>query len=357
MNYPLLKIFAGADALAHIRENGLTSTDISMVLGASGGPKWLSLYAMDRYLLSEWFADRTTPLDVLGTSAGAWRMACYAQKGSVAAIERFFNEYISQQYSDNPSPKEVADMIGQSLDALLGESGEEEILNNTQVRYHTIVTRCRGLAGVEQKQAQTLGLVGAMTANVFARSAMRPWVQRTLFHHPDDLPHIEHFPYFPAVKVAFTAENLRPAMLATGSVPLMIRGVKNIPGAPRGTYRDGGITDYQFDLPVLPETGFVLYPHYFAKAPKGGWFDKRLRWRSVSREHYRRTIIIAPSWEFAATLPNGRIPDLDDFFEFKYPERRQCWDIATRECERLGDALAEIDQNQRWAEVAEPLPW
>ena len=56
-----LKIFAGPEALAHIRNHGLSAADIRMVLGASGGPKWLSLAAIDRYLLSEWFAGRTEP--------------------------------------------------------------------------------------------------------------------------------------------------------------------------------------------------------------------------------------------------------------------------------------------------------
>lgn len=357
MNHSLLKVFAGSDALAHIRENGLCSQDIQMILAASGGPKWLSLYAMDRYFLQYWFHDRKEPLDLLGTSAGSWRMACYAQREPLKAIKRFFDEYLEQQYSDKPSAQEVAGIIAQSLDAILGEKGAEDIISNTVVRYHTIVTRCRGLAAVEQKQLQMLGFLGAMTANVFARSAMRPWIQRTLFHHPAGLPHIEHFPYFPPARVPLSEDNLRQAMLATGSVPIVIQGVRNIPGAPKGTYRDGGITDYQFDLPVLPEEGFVLYPHYFAKSPTGGWFDKRLRWRTVSREHYRRTIIIAPSWEFAATLPGGRIPDMEDFYEFKYAERRQRWDIAVKACEQLAEELAEIDQSQRWAEVAEPLPW
>ena len=35
-----LSIFAGAEALQHIRDHGLSADDIEMVLGASGGPKW-----------------------------------------------------------------------------------------------------------------------------------------------------------------------------------------------------------------------------------------------------------------------------------------------------------------------------
>lgn len=353
---PPLKIFAGAEALSHIRANGLTADDIEMVLGASGGPKWLSLAAIDRYLLTHWFAERKQPLHVLGTSAGAWRMACYAQKDPLQAHARLLEAYAGQNYSDKPTAQEVAAGCRHILSEVLGEDGVQAIINNPVVRYHTLVARCRGLAAADQKHLQTLGMAAAMAANLISRSAMRPLIERTFFHHPQKPP-IDHFPHLPAAHVPLNQHNLEPALLATGAIPLVISGIKNIPGAARGTYRDGGITDYQFDLPVMPEKGFVLYPHYFAQAPKGGWFDKKLRWRTVSREYYKRTIIIAPSWEFAATLPGGRIPDLQDFYDYQYPERRQRWNNALAQCEKLAECLADIDQNNRWADIAEPLPW
>ncbi|WP_221793095.1 patatin-like phospholipase family protein [Oceanobacter mangrovi] len=354
-NLPL-KVFAGAEALQHIRDHGLQPDDIKMILGASGGPKWLSLASMDRYLLSEWFADRTEPLHLLGTSAGGWRMSCYAQQDPLAAHARFQEAYVEQQYSAKPTPGEVAAECRRILEILLGDTGLDEILHNPVMRYNTLVTRCRGLTGSDTKWVQTAGWLGAIGANLISRKAMRPWVDRVLFHHPHKPP-IDHFPHLPAQHVALTKENLHQAILATGAIPLVISGIRDIHGAPQGTYRDGGITDYQFDLPVLPEDGFVLYPHYFAKAPKGGWFDKKLHWRTVSREHYRKTIIIAPSWEFAATLPGGRIPDLDDFYDFDTQTRKQRWRTALASCEVLGDALDHIHSQQRWADVAEPLPW
>ncbi|MDK2778099.1 MAG: patatin-like phospholipase family protein [Pseudomonadota bacterium] len=354
---PALTVFAGAEALEHIRNHGLQPDDIDMVLGASGGPKWLSLAAIDRYLISEWFSQRRRPLHLLGTSAGGWRLACYAQNDPLAAHARFQEAYMGQNYSAKPSAQEVGGECRHILSEILGTDGIAEIIHHPVMRYNTLVTRCRGLGASENKVLQGLGMAGAMTSNLIARSAMRPWVERVFFHHPQKPP-IDHFPHLPARHVALTEENLAPAILATGAIPLAISGVHNIPGAPRGAYRDGGITDYQFDLPVLPEQGFVLYPHYFAKAPIGGWFDKKLKWRASSRDYYRRTIIIAPSWEFAATLPGGRIPDLDDFYAYPdYQQRRRRWDIAAAACEQLADELADIHANQRWAEVAAPLPW
>lgn len=354
-NLPI-KIFAGDEALAHIRQHGLMPNDIKMVLGASGGPKWLCLAAIDRYLLTHWFANRTQPLHVLGTSAGGWRLSCYAQNNALSAHARFLEAYISQQYSDKPTPDEVAAECNRMLNLTLGPRGLEEILTHPFVRYHTVATRCRGWTGSHRKIVQGAGWIAAMTANAVSSSAMSPWVERVLFHHPD-APPIDHFPDVATHQVTLTPDNLHQAILATGAIPMVISGIQGIAGAPGGTYRDGGITDYQFNLPVLPDAGFVLYPHYFAKAPKGCWFDKRLSWRRAAKNHYRRTIMITPSWEFAATLPGGRIPDLDDFYDHRYPERRQRWETALNACEVLAEALEDIHTHQRWADVAEPLPW
>ena len=251
-NLPL-KVFAGVEALQHIRDHGLQPDDIQVVLGASGGPKWLALAAMDRYLLSEWFKHRTEPLHLLGTSAGAWRLSCFARNEPLAAHQRFLEAYVSQRYSAKPTPLEVAAECRRMLDLALGEQGISEILEHPFMRYHTLVTRCRGLTASDTRWLQTAGWLGAIGANLLSR--------------------------------------------------------------------------------------------------------KRLHWRTASREHYRRTIIVAPSWEFAATLPGGRIPDLDDFYDFDYPQRCLRWEQALAACEALADALDRIHSQQRWAEIAEPLPW
>lgn len=352
-----LSIYAGADALQHIQKNGLTKDDVGMMLGASGGPKWLVLASLDRYLMGKWFADRKEPLHLLGTSAGAWRLSCYAQNDPIAALARLEEAYLSQQYPDKATRAEISQVIESILDHTLGETGGQEIVNNPIMRYHNIVTRCKGLGAFENGVLQATSMLGAFIGNLATPGAMRPFVERVLFHHPE-LPPVVSFPDFPARKVVLTEKNIKQAILASGSIPIIFSGVKNIPGAPMGMYRDGGITDYQFNLPVMPKNGIVLYPHYSATPPKAVWFDKKLKRRVATKEHYKRTVIIAPSHEFVATLPGGKIPDRQDVFDFpEYSVRRKRWDTVMKECERLADEFAEIDQKQSWAEVAQPLPW
>jgi len=351
-----LKIFAGKEALAHIKRNGLASDQIAVILAASGGPKWLALASIDRFLLEEWFRFRQRPLHLLGTSAGAWRMACYAQNDALAAHARFQKSYLAQKYSDRPGQREIAMKCRHILSVMLGKNGGREIVNHPAMRYHTIVSRCRGPAAIDDRFPQTLGILAAMLSNVVSPAFMRPFIERFLFHHPKRPP-IDFFPHLPVHRIPLTEKNVDNVLLATGAVPMVISGIKRIHGAPDGTYRDGALTDYHFDLPVLPREGFVLYPHFSPQPPIPGWFDKRLPWRKASRENYRRTIILSPSREFISTLPGGRVPDRSDFYAFKYSERRRRWERVLSACEQLGEALSDIDSRKQWASAAEPLQW
>ena len=55
-----LSIQAGPDALALIRDEGLRPERVRIVPAASGGPKWLVLSALDRYLFGTFLAGGQT---------------------------------------------------------------------------------------------------------------------------------------------------------------------------------------------------------------------------------------------------------------------------------------------------------
>jgi hypothetical protein len=68
---------------------------------------------------------------------------------------------------------------------------------------------------------------------------------------------------FRSRQVLLDAANLAPAILASCSIPFWLDAVHDVPGAPRGAYWDGGITDYHLHLPYAGMTeGLVLYPHF-----------------------------------------------------------------------------------------------
>ena len=108
-----LTLLAGPRALAIIRERGLRAEDVDVMPGASGGAKWLAIAGLDRYLARDFFSEpRERPMHLIGSSIGAWRMACYSQRDPLAAFARGHDGYIhGQRYTPKPSTKEVSTVM------------------------------------------------------------------------------------------------------------------------------------------------------------------------------------------------------------------------------------------------------
>lgn len=348
-----LTLLAGPDALKWIREKGLRADDIDVLPGASGGPKWLVLAGLDRVLFGEFFQRRTRPLHLIGSSIGSWRLSCLAQSNPVAALERMEAAYVEQRYPPRPPPSLVSTTSSRILDSMLGPEGVEQILSHPWARLHVVTALCRGLSAVEHPRIQMLGLALAAMTNLVSRSTLGFHMERVIFHSAGDTSPFAGLKDLPSVHVPLTRENLRPALLASGSIPMVLSGVR-IPGTRPGVYRDGGIIDYHLDLDFGPGEGLVLYPHFYPYVVPG-WFDKSLRWRRAKPLNFRRALILAPSPEFVASLPSGRIPDRDDFVRLSDDERLRAWRQVLSEGRRLGDEFWELLSTGRLAEHVRPL--
>lgn len=348
-----LTLQAGPDALRHLRERGLRVDDVDVVPGASGGPKWLVLEGLDRVLFGEFFQKRTRPLHLIGSSIGSWRLACLAMKDPVAALERFRHAYLAQSYPPNTPPERVSAESVRILHALLGETGIEEILTHPWARLHVITARCRGLLAKENPRVQMAGLALAALGNLVSRRTLAWSLERVIFHSAGDTSPFAGLKDLPTVHEPLTRENLAPAILASGAIPLVLSGVK-IPGAGVGVFRDGGVVDYHLDLDFGAGEGLVLYPHFYPHVVPG-WFDKSLRWRRGTAVNFRRVLLISPSREHLASLPGGRIPDRKDFARLSDAERLTAWNKVLEEGRRMGDELRELLASGRIAEHVRPL--
>lgn len=341
-----LQIRAGREAWLHIQEQGLKPADIGLLMGASGGPKWFILQGLDRYLFGDFFGRREQPLDMLGTSAGAWRFASLGQRDPVAASDLFCRLYSHQTYSEKPDVTEITDEARKLLHEYIPDDAVNEILTQDKFRHHFIVTRCRGLAAKEGR-SQLLGLLGSAAANAINRRWLGRFYDRVIFHHPkSDAAFTQGWNEFPTHHVELSKANFKSALLATGSIPMVIEGVRDIPGAPPGIYRDGGITDYHFDVDLSAVNGLVLYPHFHQEVVPG-WFDKSLKWRRTQGKIWPKVILMTPTDEFIRALPYGKIPDRKDFSNLSAAERLKYWQQAVEQGKRMADQLHEwIETNQ-----------
>lgn len=322
-----VEVRAGKQAFQHIQEQGLQPDDIQLMLGASGGPKWFILQGFDNFLFGDYFKRRATPLNLLGTSAGAWRFASLGQADPVTASRQFSELYRATVYSAKPDVEEITDKAIELLQTYVSDEAVDQILSQTDYRHHMIVARSKGIAALENRFAQGLGLVAAATANIVKRKYLGHHFDRVVFHHPASKPLGKSWNDLPTRHVELTHDNFRHALLATGSIPMVLAGVKDIPGAPKGMYRDGGVTDYHFDLDLSEQQGLILYPH-FQREVIPGWFDKKLNRRSTG-VLWPQMINIVPTQEFIDRLPYGKIPDRNDFANLDPGARQAYWQKAT----------------------------
>jgi hypothetical protein len=334
----MLDIYCGENALKTIQEQGFKQELFTTMLGASGGPKWFTLFGLDKFLFGEYFKDRTAELNLVGSSAGAFRFAALSQQDPVAALTRLATLYSQTQYSKNADAKEITEKALRLLEEVLGQNGCDEIINNPVFKAHFIVAKCRGLTAFEHKFSLMLGLVASMAYNQVDRGLLAKQYQRYVYHHPQSQLKIDDSFNFNTQYQALSNKNLAPALLASGSIPIVMEGIKDIAGSANGMYRDGGIIDYHFDVDITPASGLTLYPH-FSSTPKAGWFDKNLS-RKVNANHYKNTVMLVPSDEFIARLPYAKIPDRKDFTELDASARLTYWQAVLKESEVLADEFS-----------------
>jgi len=361
----MLEIYAGKNALKTIQDHGFKQELFTNFLGASGGPKWFILFGLDKYLFGDFFKGRNTELNLIGSSAGAFRAACLTQNNPVQAIERLAFTYANTAYSAKPTPQEISAHAVTIVDVLFGEDGANEVINNKIFKAHFLVAKCHGLTAFDNKIMQGAGLINSMLLNKISRKLLSKQYQRHIFKHPSSNLVINDPYNFSNVYQTLTPDNIKNAILASGSIPMVMSGIKHIDGAEKGTYRDGGIIDYHFDFSLANEgknqindtqssQALTLYPH-FSSEPKAGWFDKNST-RKVLTASYDNTVLLAPSKKFIQSLPFNKIPDRTDFTKLDTATRIKYWEKVLEETDKLAECFNEFVVTQDIAKIREFQP-
>ena len=348
-----LVLRAGPTARKMLQEDGFDPANVDMVVAASGGPKWQVLSGLDRVLFPLLRnVQRSSPLDLVASSIGSWRMACLAHDDPSGAIARFEEIYLDQHYSAKPSTDEITAEAERLLDALLGKQGANEI-TNSWARLHVIVARCKGLLKSESPAVQMAGLGLFAAGNVISRRTLGWHVERVILAADIAASPFRTLSDLPTRHAPLDAGNAREALLASGAIPLVFKG-REIPHAPGGIYRDGGLIDYHPAFDFGSEEGLVLYPHFYDEIIPG-WFDKKLPWRRGGGRNFDRVLMLAPSDEFIAALPGGHVPDRKDFYTHDDATRERNWRGVLDASRRLGDDFLELVEQGGWQDRLKPF--
>ncbi len=364
-----LRLYAGPAARQHLVRQGLSPADVSCIPAAAGGPKGLMLGRLDRFLFTEWLPRSNQPIDLVGASIGAWRMATACLTDSGAAFARLEHDYIAQHYELAPGEKRppahrVSEQFADNLKRFYG-GRLTEVLHHPRYRLHIITSRGRHMLAHPGNVRMPVGYAGAFVSNAVHRKALGAWLQRVVFSNPVAASGVasaqaQPLPFttddLSTRHVVLTQANFMAALQASCSIPFVLSPVVGIPGAPFGCYWDGGITDYHLHMryatPAGRQPGLVLYPH-FQQAVVPGWLDKALAWRHPATAALSHMLVLAPNPEWVATLPNGKLPDRTDFTRYSrdFDTRSRLWHAAVAASQQLADEFAQWLDNPDMGQV------
>jgi hypothetical protein len=350
-----LQVHAGPAACALLRERGLRPQDVRAIPAAAGGAKGITLNPLDRFIFGQWLAAAPQTVHLLGASIGAWRMAAATLPNADDELAQLAEDYITQRYDhapgQMPKPGVISQAFGQKIDQRLGQRAAQ-VLAHPRWRLHVFTSRGRHVLRRQGRLRTPLGYVGAFMANAVHRRALAWFIDRVVFSDPrDPLP----FPLadFRTHRVALSAANLTPAVLASCSIPFWLNAVHDVPGAPHGAYWDGGITDYHLHLNYaamgqaaapgwVGGPGLVLYPH-FSPHVVPGWLDKPWKRRHFASPMLDNLVVLSPRPDWVARLPHAKLPDRKDFKTYgdDNASRMRDWRRALAESQRLADEFAQ----------------
>jgi hypothetical protein len=347
-----LRLYAGPLARSHLeRHGGLRPQDVGAIPAAAGGPKGLILGPLDRFIFGDWLPRSEQPVDLIGASIGAWRMATACLGSPADSLLALQRAYIAQNFALPPGQKratatQISEQFADNLRRFYG-GRVDEVLKHSRYRLHIVTSRGRHLLARDGAWRMPLGYLGAYLSNAIGRKALGAWLERVVFstQQTSDLAPLPFATQdFRTRQIALSAENFMPALQASCSIPFVLKPVQHIPGAPSGAYWDGGITDYHLHLQyrTLAASPIVLYPH-FQRSVVPGWLDKAWKRRHAATSALDHMLVLAPDPDWVRRLPEGKLPDRSDFTRFGQDlvGRMKVWNGATEAATQLADEFAE----------------
>ena len=352
-----LRIKAGKKAYEIIKDGGFNFDAVSAYYGAAVGPRWLIASGFDLTLLTQNLLGRSRAVHLIGSSAGAWRFAAWIQPQASEAYQKLISAYITVNFTRKDTPKTILEKFTHIINQYIEDDALPFALASKRYRLSVLTARARHLVASETYALQTGALAACYLLNLFSRNNLYHFAERVVFHSGIKPPPFCFQPQFRGQYVRINEANFKYALMASGAIPLVVAGVKNIFDAPRGVYRDGGLIDYHLSHQfAAKENELVLFFHHQERIVPG-WLDKKLIKRVPDDQTLNNVVMVFPSASFIDRLPEGKIPDRDDFRRYidNGKQRIQNWNNVVELSAPLGEVFLELVQSGKIRDVVEKM--
>lgn len=349
-------IKAGKSAYEIIKDGGFDFNHVTTCVGPAVGPRWLVVSGFDLALLENKVLGGLKPVLLAGSSAGAWRFSAWVQPEPVKSYRRLIEAYISIKYDRTDTPKTIQETIRNAVNTYLEDDAIPFALAGKRYRLAIATARAKYLFACEG-QIQRVGFSAAFLLNAMNRSWLYGLVQRVIFYNGPRPPHFCLQDHFEGKAILLNEANFKYAVLASGAIPMVIAGIKNIYGAPTGIYRDGGLVDYHINQKYAAKKEEITLFFHHQERIIPGWLDKKLKYRRPSDNMLENVVMVYPSEGFIGKLPGGKIPDRDDFKVFlSDPETRiKNWWRVVELSTPLGEKFLELVESKKIRHVVEKI--
>lgn len=308
-------------------------------------------------MLERCFLGRKNPVQLVGSSAGAFRFAAWLQPEAVSSYKKLIDAYINVTYSGEDTPPVLLGKITGIINEYLEDDALPFALGNKKYRLVVITARGRGLVALENPTLQKTGLAACFLLNYLKRENIYKFAERVVFYNASKPPSFCLKQHFRGSYVQLNEINFKYAVLASGAIPLVIAGVRDIYGAPRGVYRDGGLIDYHLTHQFAEkENDIVLFFHHQERIIPG-WLDKNIPKRLPEPHTLNNVLMVFPTQSFIENLPCGKVPDRTDLVTFVDDQeaRIRNWRRAVDLSAPLGEDFLELVESGKIRDVVEKL--
>ena len=348
---------AGNNACEIIKDGGFSLDRVSAYCGPAVGPRWLIGSGFDLALIRETALGRQRPVLLVGASAGAWRFAAWLQPEPEKSYRTLMEAYASAVYTRSETPATILEKLSRIIDAYLEDDAMPFVFDNKKYRLAVITARGRNLVASEIAWIQKAGLGLCFLLNAARRDFVFSFAERVVFYTGAKPPSFCLRKDFQGRSIALNEVNFKTAVLASGAIPLVVAGIRNIYGAPYGVYRDGGLIDYHLTTDYGSGRGDVVLFFHHQERIIPGWLDKKLKYRTPEPDVLKDVLMVHPSEEFIARLPHGKAPDRDDFARFINDPAMRIgdWQKAAALSAHLGEQFLELVASGGLKDVVKPL--